>query len=217
MWTRGVPGAATSDAVLGMRRQQTSDRARCDWKRSRKTPVSRRMTAQGRAAAAMACNWAEAFERLQSQDTPVQRRAAAAQASARVEALQKVVVQDRVADRPALPAPTSTLAQAIEKLRRLQALGEQSRTIGAQARAQRGKKQPTPSWEELEEELRRSQEALRARVAVASRPETAELVRAPAALGTFSSPQRPHCPSERLGERAPGARFERGRTGAREG
>jgi hypothetical protein len=113
----------------------------------------------------MASNWAEAFEKLQSQDTPVQRRAAAARASTRVEALREVVVQDRVADRAALPAPTSpTLAEAVEKLRRLQARCEQSRTMAAHARARRGKKQPTPSWEELEQQLRRSQEALKARM-----------------------------------------------------
>ena len=163
MWTQGVPGAATSDAVLGVcanifrfgalrletlvqnSAEQTNDRSR-------------------RAAGAMASNFAEAFEKLQSQDTPVQRRAAAARASTRVEALREVVVQDRVADRAALPAPTSTLAVAVEKLRRLQARCEQSRTMAAHARARRGKKQPTPSWEELEEQLRRSQEALKARM-----------------------------------------------------
>jgi hypothetical protein len=69
------------------------------------------------------------------------------------------------------------LTEAVEKLRRLQmalsaqaayvpaeARDEQSRTIAADARARRGKKQPTPSWEELEEQLRRSQEALKARM-----------------------------------------------------
>jgi hypothetical protein len=150
--------------------------------------ASRRMTA--RIAGAMASNWAEAFEKLQGQDTPVQRRAAAARASTRVEALQEVVVQDRVADRPVLPARSSALAEAVEKLRRRQARDQQSRTIAAHARARRGKKQPTPSWEELEEGLRRSQEAVKARVAVASRPEPAEPVRAPAA------PSRPSTPSE---------------------
>jgi hypothetical protein len=112
----------------------------------------------------MASNWAEAFEKLQGQDTPVQRRSAAARASTRVEALREVVVQDRVADRPALPARTSALAEAAEKLRRLQARCEQSRTMAGHARARRCKKQPTPSWEELEEQLRRSQEALKARM-----------------------------------------------------
>jgi hypothetical protein len=111
----------------------------------------------------MASNWAEAFEKLQSRDTPVQRRAAAARASTRV-ALREVVVQDRVADRPVLPARTSALAEAVEKFRRRKARDEQSRTIAADARARRGKKQPTPSWEELEEQLRRSQEALKARM-----------------------------------------------------
>ena len=148
--------------------------------------VSRRMTA--RAAGAMATHLAEAFEKLQSQDTPVQRRAAAARASTRVEVLQEVVVQDRVADRAALPAPTSTLAEAVEKLRRLQARCEQSRTTAADARARRGKKQPTPSWEELEAKLRRSQEALKARVAVASRPEPTEPGRASASSGPSSAP-----------------------------
>jgi hypothetical protein len=159
----------------------TSDRARCDWKRSCKTAVSRRMTAQDRAVGAMASNWAEAFEKLQSQDTPFQRRAGAARASIRVEALREVFVQDRVADRPVLPARTSALAEAVEKLRRRKARDEQSRTIAADARTRRGKKQPTPSWEELEEALRRSQEALKARVAVAHRLKPAEPVRAPAA------------------------------------
>jgi hypothetical protein len=125
----------------------------------------------------MASNWAEAFAKLQSQDTPVQRQPAAARASTRVEALQEVVVQERLADRPALPARTSKLLEAVEKLRRRQmalsaqaasvsatARGEQSRTVAADARARRGNKQPTPSWEELEEELRRRQEALKARV-----------------------------------------------------
>jgi hypothetical protein len=167
------------------------------------------MTAQGRAAGAMASNWAEVFEKLQSQDTPVQRRSAAARASTRVEVLREVVVQDRVADRAALPAPTSPLAEAVEKLRRLQARCEQSRTMAAHARAQRGTKQPTPSWEELEDELRRSQEALRARAAVANRAEPAEPaepVRSPAAPSgpSTSSPATndPHCPSERAWERA---------------
>ena len=190
MWTQGVPGAATSDAVLGVcanifrfgalrletlvqnSAEQTNDRSR-------------------RAAGAMASNFAEAFEKLQSQDTPVQRRAAAARASTRVEVLQEVFVQDRVADRAALPAPTSTLAEAVEKLRRLQARCEQSRTTAADARARRGKKQPTPSWEELEGKLRRSQEALKARVALASRPEPAEPVRAPAAPSGNSTPLQP--------------------------
>jgi hypothetical protein len=113
----------------------------------------------------MASNWAEAFEKLQSQDMPIQKRAAAARASTRVEALQEVVVQERLADRPALPARTSKLLEAVEKLRRLQACVEQSRAIADHARARRGKKQPTPSWDELEEELRRRQEALKARVA----------------------------------------------------
>jgi hypothetical protein len=148
------------------------------------------MTAQGRAAGTMASNWAEAFEKLQSQDTPVQRRAVAARASTRVEALREVVVQDRVAV-AALPAPTSTLAEAVEKLRRLQARCEQSRTMAAHARARRGKKQPTPSWEELEEELRRRQEALKERVAFASRVEPAETVRAPAAPSGNSTPLQP--------------------------
>ena len=111
----------------------------------------------------MASNWAEAFEKLQSQDTPVQRRAGAARDSTRVEALREAFVQDRVADRPVLPARLSALAEAVEKLRRRKARDEQSRTIAADARARRGKKQPTPSWEELEEQLRRSQEALKAR------------------------------------------------------
>jgi len=149
------------------------------------------MTAQDRAAGAMASNWAEAFEKLQSQDTPVQRRAAAARASTRVEALQEVVVQYMVAAR----SPTAfeiaanrcrTLAEAVEKLRRRQmalstqaafsvdARGEQSRTVAADTRARRGKKQPMPSWEELEEELRRRQETLKARVAAANRAEPAE-------------------------------------------
>ena len=119
----------------------------------------------------MASNWAEAFEKLQSQDTLVQRRASAERASTRVETLRKGVVQVRVAtrsstaleiaedgsspqtgaqNRPALPARTPTLAEVVEKLRR--------------GRARRGKKQPTPSWEEIEDELRRRQEALKARV-----------------------------------------------------
>jgi hypothetical protein len=107
----------------------------------------------------MASNFAEAFEKLQSQDTAVQRRSTAARASTKVEALREVVVQDRVADRPALPARTSTLLEAVEKLRRRQmALSAQD------ARAQRDTKQPTPSWEELEDQLRRSQEALKARM-----------------------------------------------------
>ena len=127
--------------------------------------MSRRMTAQDRAAGAMASNWAEAFEKLQSQDMPIQKRAAAARASTRVEALQEVVIQERLADRPALPARTSKLLEAVEKLRRLQACVEQSRAIAADARARRIKKRPTPSWDELEEELRRRQEALKARVA----------------------------------------------------
>ena len=190
MWTQGVPGAATSDAVLGVcanifrfgalrletlvqnSAEQTNDRSR-------------------RAAGAMASNFAEAFEKLQSQDTPVQRRAAAARASTRVEALREVVVQDRVADRPALPARTSTLAEAVEKLRRRRARDEQSRTIAASVHSRRGTKQPTPSWEELEEGLRRSQEALKARVAVARRTEPAETVRAPAAPSGNSTPLQP--------------------------
>ena len=152
--TSSDSGALRLETLVQNSAEQTNDRSR-------------------RAAGAMASNFAEAFEKLQSQDTPVQRRAAAARASTRVEVLQEVVVQDRVADRAALPAPTSTLAAAVEKLRRLQARCEQSRTTAADARARRGKKQPTPSWEELEDELRRSQEALRARVAV-GRPEPAE-------------------------------------------
>jgi hypothetical protein len=135
--------------------------------------VSKRMTAQDRAVGAMASNWAEAFEKLQSQDTPVQRRAGAARASTRVETLREVFVQDQVADRPVLPGRTSALAEAVEKLRRRRARDER-RTIAAHARARSGKKQPTPSWEDLEEELRRSQEALRARVAVSNRAEPAE-------------------------------------------
>ena len=173
----GLSGAERNDGVPVCRAVQTL--------------VSRRMTAQDRAAGAMTSNWAEAFEKLQSQDTPVQRRAAAARASTRVEALREVVVQDRVADRPPLPARTSTLAKAVEKLRRLQARCKQSRTTAADARARRGKKQPTPSWEELEAKLRRSQEALKARVAVASRPEPAEPVRAPAAPSGNSTPLQP--------------------------
>jgi hypothetical protein len=180
----------------------------------RANSVSRRMTAQDQAAGGMASNWAEAFAKLQGQDTLVQRRSAAARASTRVEALQEVVVQDWVADRPASPTRTSILAEAVEKLRRLQARGEQSRTIAAHARARRGRKQPTPSWEELEDELRRSQEALRGRVAVASRPGPAEPARAPAASPAPNDPPLP--PSERLGARVV-ATVRARQKGAREG
>ena len=166
----------------------------------------------------MASNWAEAFEKLQSQDTPVQRRAAAARASTRVEALQEVVVQCMVAAR----SPTAfeiaenrcrTLAEAVEKLRRRQmalstqaafsanARREQSRTVAADARARRGKKQPTPSWEELEEELRRRQETLKARVAAANRAEPAEPVRPPAAPSGPLTPLQP--PTKALGLEVP--------------
>ena len=163
-------------------------------------PVSRRMTAQDRGAGAMASNWAEAFEKLQSQDSTVQRRPAEARASRRVEKLQEAVAQDGAADRPTLPARTSTLAEAVEKLRRrkmalsahaayvpAEARGEKSRTMAADARGRRVKMQPTPSWEELEERLRRSQEALKARVAVANRAEPAELVRPPGAPSETST------------------------------